>query len=266
MLFGITPFESLTPAGMALLFVIYFLSFFIRGAIGFGSATPAVIGSAWVLPPHDAVLIALLTSLFAQVQLLPQGLREANWTVARPVLAGTVVSVVIGVWIFANLRSEWLTIVLGACLSFAVAADILRVAQNLARVVDLQRFSVGFWLSAFAGLMSAVTGAGGNYFLAFYIRWAAPHPKVFRATNIVISGFISFWRSIVVAIAGLLSLKLVIEAVLVMPVVYLGGWAGQVFAGRLSAERYFRIVQVLLLLAAASLIWKGGSAIWRGDS
>ncbi len=251
------PFANLDGMSIALVVAVYFFAFFIRGIIGFGSALPAVLGSAWVLPPHDAVLLALLTSVFAQVQLLPQGFREANWKISRPMLAGTIVSVVIGVWIFASLSAAWLTIVLGIVLSAAVLADMARVVERLATRMRLDGFGVAFWLAALAGLIAGVAGAGSQYFLSFYIRWAAPSPREFRATNIVISGLATFWRALVTLAAGLISIKLTLEALLVMPAAYAGAWGGEKLAGRLSAERYFGFFRWFLLVAAIALIWKG---------
>lgn len=250
-------FDGLSGWTIALLALIYFMAFFIRGIIGFGSGMPAVLGSAWILPPHDAVMIALLAGVFAQIQLLPQGFRDTHWKVTRPMIAGMLMSVVIGIGIFASLRAEWLTVVMGACLSVAVLADITRLADRVAPHLRLDRFSVAFSLAALSGLMAGVAGAGANYFLSFYIRHVAPKPAVFRATNIVVSGAMSLWRAAVTAAAGLFTVKLFIAAVLVLPAVYAGGWAGRRLSGRLSARRYFRLFQVLLFLASTGLIAKG---------
>jgi uncharacterized membrane protein YfcA len=255
------PFANLDGISIALIVAVYFLAFFIRGIIGFGSALPAVLGSAWVLPPHDAVLIALLTSAFAQVQLLPQGFREANWKIAKPMLAGTTVSIIIGVWIFASLSAAWLTIVLGLVLSAAVLTDMTRLTERLATKLRLDGVGVAFSLAALAGLIAGVAGAGSQYFVSFYIRWAAPSPPEFRATNIVISGFMALWRAVVTLAAGLITLKLTVEAALVMPAAYAGAWGGRKLAGRLSPKRYFGLFRWFLLIAAAALIWKGMSAL-----
>lgn len=261
MSFDFIPFEEIDGITVAALVAVYFMAFFIRGIIGFGSAMPAILGSAWILPPHDAVLIALLTSVFAQVQLLPQGFRDANWKITKPMIAGTVLSVAVGVWIFASLKSAWLTIVLGLILSAAVMIDIARLTQRMAAVLRLDRFSVAFSLATIAGLMAGIAGAGANYFLSVYIRWAAPEPRAFRATNIVISGAMTLWRACVTLVAGLLSIKLAIEALLVMPAVYAGAWAGRKMSERMSAERYFGLFRWVLLAAAVALIWKGVSAL-----
>jgi len=260
---GLIPFSDLSGYAVAGIFAVYFLSFFIRGTLGFGSGMPAILGSVWVMPPHDAVLIALLTSVFAQVQLLPQGMKEANWRITKPMMAGTIISVVVGVWIFAILKAAWLTIVLGACLSVAVLIDVAGLADRAALHMRLDRTSIAFGLATIAGLIAGIAGAGSNYFLSFYLRWATPQPRTFRATNIVLSGFMVLWRAIVTLFAGLITLKLVIESALVMPAVYAGGWAGRRFAMKLSAKRYFGAFRILLLVASVALIWKGIAALHR---
>jgi uncharacterized membrane protein YfcA len=254
---SLLPFSDVPGSAIAAIVVIYFLSFFIRGTLGFGSAMPAVLGGVWILPPHDAVLIALLTSVFAQVQLLPQGFREANWRVAKPMIAGMLVAVVIGVWIFANLKAAWLTIVLGICMSVAVLVDIGGLAERAARHVRLDRMSIAFAIAAVAGLIAGMAGAGSNYFMSFYLRWTAPKPSAFRATNIILSGVMTLWRCIVTLFTGLITVKLVIESALVMPAVFAGNWAGRHVATRLSTKRYFGFFRLLMLLASVALIWKG---------
>ena len=261
MSFDFIPFANLDGISVFIVFAIYFLSFLIRGVLGFGSAMPAILGGAWILPPHDAVLLALLTSVFAQIQLLPQGIREANWRIANPILAGSIVSVVIGVWIFVSLSTAWLTIVLGLVLSVAVITDMSRFAERLAPKMRIDGVLVAFTLATFAGLISGVAGAGSNYFLSFYIRCVAPTPRAFRATNIVISGFMILWRALVTLVAALITTKLTVEALLMMPAVYAGGWAGRALTGRLSPERYFGLFRWLLLIASAALIWKGIAAL-----
>ncbi len=261
MIFGVVPFAEMSAADITALAAIYFLAFFVRGMLGFGSAMPAVLFGAWLLPPHDAILLALVTSVYAQVQFLPQGFRDGDLRIVRPLIAGSAVSIVIGVWIFATLKAAWLTIVLGVLLGVSVAGEMAGVADRLTSRLDLRRFSVPFALASFSGLIGAIAGAGGIYVLSIYLRWAAPRPAVFRATNILLSAFTNLWRAAVALAGGLISSPLAIEAALLMPVILLGGWSGGKLSARLTAKRYFRVYRMLLLIAAASLIWKGLNAL-----
>src|SRR3546814_19105026 len=81
----------------------------------------------------------MAASVYAQVQLLPQGLAKGDWRIAWPVIAGGVVAIAVGVWIFANLQAAWLTVVMGGMLGCTVLADMLRLPDHLARRSEERR-------------------------------------------------------------------------------------------------------------------------------
>ncbi len=66
-----------------------------------------------------------------------------------------------------------------------------------------------------------------------------------------------FGRVLFVTIAGLITANLVVEAALLLPVVFLGTWAGTRFFHKSSAERFYAALQVVLLCAALALVGKG---------
>jgi uncharacterized membrane protein YfcA len=87
-LLGIEVFPSLTPIFMGLLILLYFASAFLRGLLGFGSGAPTVLFSAFILPPHEAVILSVLVSAFAMMILLPDGIRHGRYRVASPIMLG----------------------------------------------------------------------------------------------------------------------------------------------------------------------------------
>ncbi|MBI4185129.1 MAG: sulfite exporter TauE/SafE family protein [Proteobacteria bacterium] len=253
----LNPFADVSPLALVALVAIYFVSFLIRGLVGFGSNTPAVIFSAFILPPHDAVIVSLVAATLSQAQLLPQGLKAGDWRIARPLIAGSFLSILVGVWIFARLEAAWLMLVMGVLLAAAIAADMAHATERLGRWFDPRVPTFAFALAAFAGLFATIAGAGAMYFLSVYTRWACPGPWSFRGTNILVAALFNFWRAGAVALAGLFTPKLLVGGALMLPVALLGGWLGGYLTERIPARRFYRILQVLLLLAAASLAWKG---------
>ncbi len=99
------------------------------------------------------------------------------------------------------------------------------------------------------------------YFLTVYLKPACPTPRKLRATNILMGLVFMFWHFAVAAFAGLISLSLLVESLLLLPVVYLGVTVGTGFFGALSDARFYRIFQVILLLMAMGLVWKGSVAV-----
>lgn len=260
-MFGITPFEDISLGAALALSLIYFVAFMLRGLIGFGSSTPAIIGGAWLLPPHDAVLFAVLASLYAQAQLLPKGFKTCDRVIIKPMIAGVVVSLVVGIWMFANLKAEWLTIVIGGILVLAVIAEKLKIVEKILAGINLQSFQVPLTVTAVSGIFAGVAGVGASFLVAIYVRWATPDPATFRGTQFVFTGFMGIWRAIVVIVAGLISTQLFTESLFLIPMIYLGGWAGLKLGDVIDGKRYSAIIQVVLVLAAVSLVWKGTRAI-----
>ncbi len=239
------------------MFAAHFFGCFIRGTFGFGSILVIVLLTTWLLGPHHAILLALVTPLVAQAHLLPQGLATADWPVARPLLAGLVAGSAIGTWLFAVLASDWLTLVLGFLVITVVLMDRLDLLGRIASVIDIRALPVTSTLAGAAGMVSAVAGGGAFYFLVFYLKLACASPKELRGTNLLLSALSLFARFTFIAIAGLLSWNLFVEAALLAPVVFLGTWSGTRYFHAASAERFFAALQALLLFAALSLVGKG---------
>ncbi len=257
MIFGLSPFEGLGAAQVAALFLIYFGSFFIRGAFGFGSVTPAILLGALIIPPHHAVLLSLVATLASQIQLLPEGIRDGDWRVARPLLLATLIFIVVGVYLFREIEGEWLILVLGIALGFTVIADIFNMIARLAVRANLRSPLLAFTLSGIAGLITGVTGGGALFFLSVYIRHVTPSPRAFRGTNLLLTALHNFWRFGVVAFAGLVTPTLILEGAILTPLTLVAACLGGRAMGRLSPERFYRAFQLLVLLAAATVIAKG---------
>ena len=259
--FGITPFENASVLAALALCAIYFVAFALHGLIGFGSSTPAIIGGAWLLPPHDAVLFAVLASLYAQAQFLPKGFKSCDRRIIGPMIAGVVLSMALGIWMFAHLKAEWLTLVIGATLILAVLAEKLHIAERILARVDLHNFFMPFTVTAITGIFAGVAGVGTIFLVAIYVRWATPDLNIFRSTQLVFSGFSGIWRALIVITAGLISTQLFVDSLVLIPMIYLGAWAGLKIGDIIDAKRFSTIIEMVLVLAAVSLVWKGTRTI-----
>ena len=171
----ISLFERLSAQAIAAVALVHFVAFSIRGVIGFGSGMPAVLTSSWILDPHHAVLSALTTGAAAQVQLMPTGIRHGDWQVARPLMIAVALAIVFGIWIFGALPGAWLILVL--VMSVIVLTDLGRLLSRFAEPIDVRAPGVAAGLAGASGLIAAVTGSGGMYSLAVYLKLACPTPR-----------------------------------------------------------------------------------------
>ncbi|MBK5102841.1 MAG: sulfite exporter TauE/SafE family protein [Burkholderiales bacterium] len=254
---GVEPFAGIAWWAIAIVFAAHAFGCFIRGAFGFGSNMPIVLITTFLLGPHHAILLALLTTIVAQVNLLPSGLKDADWEVARPLMAGLVVGTVLGTWLFTILSAEWLVLVLGILLSMIVLMDWFNVMQRLTAHVNLRSVRVASSFSFVGGTMGGLSGGGAFYFLVVYLKHACSSAAALRGTNVVLSVLVMCMRMIVVILAGRMTLTLLAEGLLLTPLVLAATWYGSHVFRTSPPARFFAALQILLLTGALALIVKG---------
>ena len=146
---------------MVLITAIYFFAFFARGVLGFGAVAPIVIITSLLIEPHHAVLLALVAGTLPQLHMLPEGLSNGDWTIARPVLGAMMLGIPGGVWVFANMGTDWFTLVLGCVIFLIILADIGRVLDRAFENLNLRALPATAGLSFTAGFVNGLAGAGG---------------------------------------------------------------------------------------------------------
>lgn len=253
----LAPFQALSATQLIALATIYATTATVRGALGFGAVAPAIIFSSLFLEPHHAVLLALTTGTWAQAQIIPFGIKNGDWKLAKPLLAGGCVAIIVGVYVFKILAAAWLTVLLGLAMLAIALLDYFGALDKLGQRFNLNHPRVAFWLSAASGLLAGISGAGGMYLYSIYLKFACPTPTLFRGTSIMVGAFLLIWRFAATAAFGLISWRLVVESLLLLPISLLGAWAGIRFFHRADAKRFYNVFQIVLMLGALILLWKG---------
>ncbi|MDA1325912.1 MAG: TSUP family transporter [Proteobacteria bacterium] len=253
----VAPFAGISWWAIAGVFAAHAFGCFIRGAFGFGSNMPIVIITTFLLGPHHAILLALLTTIVAQSNLLPSGLKEADWQVTRPLIAGLFIGTAFGTWLFTILSPEWLLLVLGVLLCAIVLMDSFKVLQRLTALVDLRSRRLAWGFAFTGGALGGLGGAGAFYFLVVYLKHACATAAALRGTNVVLSALTMATRVAVVLLAGRLTLSLLAEGLLLTPLVFGATWYGAHIFKTSTPARFFAALQILLLAGAVALIVKG---------
>jgi uncharacterized membrane protein YfcA len=251
------PFADIPLWATACVFAAHFLGFFIRGAFGFGSNMPIILLTAWLLGPHHAVVLVVVTACFAQVHLLPQGFAAADWKVAGPLCIGMLVGISLGTWMFTLLATDWLTLVMGGLITTTLVMDRFRLLERMTAYIDLRARPVTSSLALLSGFVGSISGGGGLYFLVVYLKLACKSALSLRSTNIMLSGVFILIRLILLVYAGFVSWPIVVESLFLTPAVLLGSWMGTRLFHASSPERFFAALQVLLLIASLSLMVRG---------
>ncbi len=251
------PFQDLDGQTFVLLVVIYLATAVIRGAFGFGAVAPAIVFSSMVIEPHHAILLALVTGCYCQLQIIPFGLRHGDWKIARPMFIAGFAAIAAGLFIFKSLESGWLTICLGIVMAGIVVLDHYRVMERLAGKIDLRSTATALSLSTTAGLIAGIAGGGGMYLYSIYLKFACPTPTKLRGTSILLGSIFFYWRFLASVVLGLISIRLLVESLVLVPPSLIGAWAGIHFFRWADSKRFYGAFQLVLFSGAAILLWKG---------
>ena len=254
---GTVPFAEISWGAIGTIGLIYFGSFFVRGAFGFGSGVPAILLASFIIPPHHAVLLLLMSSSVSHSQFIWHGVRYADWGVAKTILIFLIPGVLSGVWVFRELSSAWLTLVLGIIISCIVAISFTDVMNKFAQRVNIRSRWISGALATLAGCIAGSVGAGAMYLMAAYLRQACPTAEKLRATGFTLSTVTIVGRITAAAFAGLISPQLIAETLVLAPIVFTGGWMGAKFFRFLPGEHFDRVFRAFLLTVSIIVVGKG---------
>lgn len=243
--------------GILVVFLSYFIGFLLRGALGFGSNMLVVVLTTPVLGPHHAVVMAAVASFFAQIDLLPQGVRTADWRVAPPLIGGLLVGTALGAWMLTLWKAEWLEVTIGILIITIVGMEQLKLTERLFQRINLESRKIGASFAVIAGSVGTLSGGGALYLLYPYVKMACPLPVTFRGTNLLLSGFSLTARFASLMVAGLVSLPILLETVLLLPAIFLGTWIGSTLFRRTSVTRFWTLLQWILISGAVIIIVRG---------
>lgn len=255
--FGLPLFPDLSAGGIVALVGIYFFSFVLKGMFGLGAMPPLVIFGAWVLGPHHAVVLAVVSNVFSQIQFTPEGLRYGDWRLVRNLVLAYVPATILGVWIFGTLESAWLSVVVGLTLVMVILLEGSAFLRRYDESIQRHSGTLGPVMAAVSGVVGGVVGAGGVILVSTYIKLICKDPRVLRASILLIASFFIGWRTVVYAANGFVPLAVLFECVILLPVIVIGGFAGSRLFGLIPKDRFFFAFRIFLILASLNLVAKG---------
>ncbi|MEV8466304.1 sulfite exporter TauE/SafE family protein [Fluviibacterium sp. DFM31] len=246
------PFQVLASPGLGWLIAAAFVGGIVRGFSGFGTALVFMPVAARFLDPLWAIMALMVMDIFGPLPNLPRAARIANRRDIALMLAATLITLPLGLWVLVQVRAD----------VFAWAVSGLALFMLVCLLSGLRyRGPVGPRLvtatGGLAGFLGGLTGMPGPPVILLYL--AAPHPApVVRASTMV---YLFLYDVLLVAalwVKGALALvPLGLGLILTVPTVLgnmLGGW---IF--RPAHERLYRGVAFSVIGASAL----SGLPIWR---
>lgn len=257
---GLSLFPGMGAVEIAALAAIWATAFGVKGVFGLGAIPILIVGGTFVLEAHHIVVLAAVSNLMTQVQLMPDGFRHGR----RPLVLGLAVfvlpAVVFGVWIFGQLSGPNLSTLAGAIILVSMAIDQFRLLDPLHPLVRSRQRVVGPIVGILTGLIAGVIGAASVAFASLYVRAFVEGRQEFRATMILMVSVLLVWRIGVLAVNGHVTGAIVAEAALLLPIGLLAGYVGRRATQGLSDADYFTWYRIALSVGAVLMIYRGLTA------
>lgn len=255
--FGTVIFEGVGIwAGVALV-VAYLLAFTIKGLFGYGAVPPMILMGSFLMPPHQAVIVAGLVNFTSQWFLLPEGLKTGNRQIAGRMILFILPALLVGVAIFRILPPNGLQFSVGLLLLLILLAEGTQLKTIVEPIAhrNVAAFSAG--ASIVAGLMAGLVGAGAMIFLSVLLRTLVPSKDTFRGTIVLIVTSILVARTALLSAGGMITLAEVIIALMLLPLAAIGLPLGRALSRTLSNEAFFMAYRWFMIMASALLMVRG---------
>lgn len=225
------------------------IAYIIFGIAGFGTALIAAPILAQVMPVASIVpMLALLdctAAIINGVKLNDKiARREMMWLVPL-LIAGSIV----GGYLLIVIPPRPMMLALGV---FVIGYALWSLASPSFKGTLNQLWVVPF--GAIGGIFSAMFGSGG-FIYAIYLSRRLEDKDAVRATVSVLIALAAFTRLVIFAFAGLYTtLELPLMALLLIPAMLIGLFAGHRITLKMSREQFIRVLSMMLIVTGATLV------------
>ena len=227
----------------------------VSGAAGFGGALLLLPLLAHTVGAKEAIPILTLAQLAGNLSRAALGWRTIRWRPALLFCAGAVPAAVLGARLFLTLPSGLILRTVGVFLLgvFLLGVVALRHTPLGKRTVPEAWLLPG---GAVVGFLSAVVGSAGTLGALLFLGLSLP-ATTYVATEAVTATVMHVTKTAIYGRYGIMTAETWALGLALSASMILGSWAGKKFIERLSKQKFAVLVEVLLILAALSLILTG---------
>ncbi|QPM91560.1 sulfite exporter TauE/SafE family protein [Pseudooceanicola algae] len=236
--------EQLLPISIAV-----FLAAVLRGLTGFGFAMAAVPAMSLFIPPASAVTVAILLQSLVGLRDSVTQRHLANWKALVPMSIGAVVGTPLGIFALTRLSPETMRVLLAVVVGLGLVALVMKV-----KLPQTRNSALG--AGALAGLFSGLAAMPAPPVLAYFLGTGTRAVET-RASMLIFFFLTSLFTLPGLIWAGEVDRATLIEALVALPALLLGTWAGGRAFGWLTEASYRTAAIVLLAVMAALSALRG---------
>jgi len=247
---------QLTPIQIILCIMIIFFAYAVKGLSGFGSGLIAIPLLAFIFP---LTLIVPVLGLLSYSGTLMQSFhlrKHVSWQDMLPLIPFSLFGIIIAIWLLVNVDGEILVLALGCfVLLYAIYSLLPLPIHAGGRKWAILAGSCG-------GMVGALFGTGGPFYV-LYLKMRQLNKGQFRATIAMIFLFDGGARMTAYAFNGLYTPQVLWMAAILMPVLFLGMYAGHHLHIRIDQQRFNQVISLLLMVGGIMLIFKASTALFE---
>lgn len=229
---------------------------FIKGGLPAVGPLVSAAVTLW-FPPRDALGITVLLFLIGDTAAIYLYWRLANWKELLGMLPPLVIGIVVGALVLNSLDNHALGLTVGVLVLMLVGLEPLRprISRLALAHPALARTTSG-WLAGVATTISNSAGPILNiYFLVLNLD-----KRSFIGTATIFFAIANTTKVGIFAYQGVLQSQYFASLLTVLPLVYVGAWAGRKFFEWISQVWFNRAVLMLTAVAGLMLIWSNFKA------
>jgi uncharacterized membrane protein YfcA len=212
-----------------------------RGFAGFGSGMLMAPIFAILFGPVDAVTMVAVLELFASVQLVPQALKDTQWSFVAPLCLSAMLFMPLGAYVLRSADPALLTRLMAALVLIFV---IILMAGW--RYAGEKKLLPTLGVGAVSGMLMAATSMG-NPPILLYLLAGQDRAKTIRANIIAYFALTQIVLLSVLWLMALVALLAVVRATLLTPAYLIATLAGSRLF-RQSDEKLYRRTTIAFLL------------------
>ncbi|RDI02646.1 sulfite exporter TauE/SafE family protein [Caldimonas thermodepolymerans] len=217
--------------------------------VGFGSLAVPLMALTIPVPQAAAVMLPLL--MVADAMGLMAYVKQVERDVLRLLLPAGLVGIVIGTLLFGLLSSQAVAAVVGVLTLLFLAQRLFFPPRADAKAPPRW---VGWLLGIVSGFTSFVAHVGAPPVNAYLLPLRLS-PVKFSATLAVFFAVVNAAKWIPYAWLGLIDLRNMATALVLMPLAPVGVWIGVRLVHRVSPVWFYRLVYAGMLLTGIKLVW-----------
>lgn len=219
-----------------------------RGFAGFGTTLIMVPFFSLLMPPSEAVFIALATDVLVMIPLLPNAVRDAQWKYIWPMIIGVFLATPLGVMVLKITNPDVMEIFI-AILVIGSAFLLLSGWKYEGKRAN----SLSFFVGAFSSVVNGATGMGGPPVVVYFLAQGMS-PKSLRASLNSLAFIMEVAAALFIYFAGVVEFKILVTVFILFPFMLLFTWIGSKIFSVLDNSLFNKIILYFLLIFGVYII------------